>query len=63
MNPEIAAILSQPTCSVEECRKVVPGSKNSTYDAIRRGEIPSVRFGKRIRVLTAPLKAKLGLGQ
>ncbi len=63
MNDRVKEILGRPTCSVEECREIVPGSRNSTYEAIKRGDIPSIRVGRRIHVLTAPLKAKLGLGQ
>jgi hypothetical protein len=61
VNDRIKEILSNPTCSVEECREIVPGSRNGTYDAIKRGEIPSIRIGRKIHVLTAPLKARLGL--
>jgi hypothetical protein len=62
MNNRVGEILDRPTCNVEEYRQIVPGSRNATYDAIKRGEIPSIRVGRRIHVLTAPLKAKLGLG-
>jgi hypothetical protein len=61
MNARVKEILSHPTCSVEECREIVPGSRNSTYDAIRRGDIPSIRVGRRIHVLTAPLRIKLAI--
>jgi hypothetical protein len=63
MRDDIKAILDKPTCTVEQVRKIVPGSKNATYEAIKRGDIPSIRVGNRIHVLTTPLKAKLGLGQ
>lgn len=61
MNNRVKQILEHPTCSVEEYREIVPGSKNSAYEAIKRGEIEAIRVGKRIHVLTAPLRAKLGL--
>jgi hypothetical protein len=58
-----AAVLSRPTCSVEEFRThVFPCSKNAAYEAIRRGEIAHVRLGKSIRVVTAPWRKKLGFG-
>jgi hypothetical protein len=52
---EVEAILSHPTCTVSEFRqKIFPGSKNSAYAAIQRGEIQVVRCGRSIRVVTAP---------
>ena len=63
MRDDIKAMFEKPTCSVEQLRKIVPGSKNSIYEAIARGEIPAIRVGNRIHVLTTPLKAKLGIGQ
>jgi hypothetical protein len=62
MSDEIKAILDKPTCSVEEFRKIFGLSKNPAYDAVRRGDVRSVRIGGCIRIPTAPLKAKLGLG-
>ena len=39
-----------------ECGRLLGLSKNSTYEAARRGEIPTVRIGKRLLV---PRKALL----
>jgi hypothetical protein len=61
MNDEIKEILARPTCSVEEFGRVVGLSKNPAYDAVKRGDVSSLRFGGRIRVVTAPLRAKLEL--
>jgi hypothetical protein len=61
-NRGAATVLAQPTCSVEEFRtEIFPCSKNSAYDAIKRGEIAHVRLGKTIRIVTAPWREKLGL--
>ena len=39
-------------------------SRNATYDAAKRGEIPTVRFGKLLKVPTAALYKMLeGAGQ
>jgi hypothetical protein len=62
MGIDIEAILEKPTCSVEEFRKIFGLSKNPAYDAVRRGDVRSVRIGGCIRIPTAPLKVKLGLG-
>jgi len=34
-------------------------SRNATYDAAKRGEIPTIRFGKLIKVPTAALRRML----
>jgi hypothetical protein len=36
-------------------------SRNKAYEAAAKGEIPTLRFGKRIVVPTAPLRRMLGL--
>jgi excisionase family DNA binding protein len=36
-------------------------SKASTYEAVRRGEIPSIRVGRRLLVPTAALRRMLGV--
>jgi hypothetical protein len=41
--------------------RVLHLSKNGSYAAARRGEIPTVRFGRAIRVATAPLRRMLGI--
>lgn len=61
MNDEIKEILARPTCSVAEFGRIVGLSKNPAYDAVNRGDVSSIRFGGRIRVVTAPLKARLEL--
>ena len=36
--------------SVQEAARVLGLSRNKTYEAVMRGEIPSVRFGRRILI-------------
>jgi hypothetical protein len=36
-------------------------SKGATYDAIHRGEIEVVKYGKLFKVVTASLRRKLGI--
>lgn len=36
-------------------------SKNPTYEAARRGEIPVIKVGRSLRVPTAPLRRLLGI--
>jgi hypothetical protein len=40
---------------------VLDMSKGGTYDALRRGDFEFIRVGKLIKVVTAPLRKKLGI--
>ena len=61
MNAATAAILSYDTCSPGELRRILRSGRNSTYDAISAGEIPSFRIGNSIKIPTSWVRAKLGL--
>jgi excisionase family DNA binding protein len=51
------------TQSVREAAKELGIGVNQAYEAVRRGEIPNIKIGKRILVLREPLKRLLqGLG-
>ena len=51
------------TLSVESAAKLLGISRGVAYDAVRRGQIPSVRFGERvIRVPKHALDVLLGNG-
>jgi excisionase family DNA binding protein len=56
MKPEFEEILSEPTISVPEAGRVLGLARNGAYEAAKRGEIPTVRLGHKIRVPTALLK-------
>ncbi len=47
------------TMSVTEAAKRLGIGRNQAYEAIRRGEIPSVRIGRRLLVPHAGLKKML----
>lgn len=38
------------TVSVEEAGRILGYSRNSAYEAARRGELPTIRLGRKIRV-------------
>jgi hypothetical protein len=61
MNDTTAAILSYDTCSPGELRRILRSGRNSTYDAIKSGDIPSFRVGNNIKIPTSWLRAKLGI--
>lgn len=49
------------TGTVDEAAEVLQVSRNSAYEAVKAGEIPSMRVGGRILVLWGPLMRKLGV--
>jgi len=61
MTDQYVIDLARPTLTVDETAGVLGLGKNATYDAIKRGDIPSIRIGKCIRVPSAGLKAMLGI--
>ena len=50
------------TLSVVETASIMGVSKNVAYEAVRRGEIPSIRLGGRILVPRAALERLLETG-
>jgi hypothetical protein len=58
---EVMEILARPAITAAQALKVLPMSRNGLYEAMRRGEIKTVRLGKKILVLTGPLRRQLGI--
>lgn len=50
-----------PTLTVDAVAKILHVSRASAYNAVRSGEIPSLKLGRRILVPTADLRRLLGL--
>jgi hypothetical protein len=62
MNLELQELLSKPTASVPDVGRICFGlERNAAYAAAQRGDIPSIKIGKLIRVPTAPLRKMLGI--
>jgi excisionase family DNA binding protein len=57
-NPE-----QRPTLTVPEAGKLLGLSRPSAYEAAARGEIPTLRIGRRLLVPTASLLRMLGIGE
>ena len=54
--------LTKATVSVPEAGKVFYGlARNASYDAAKRGDIPTISIGKIKRVPVAPIAERLGL--
>jgi hypothetical protein len=56
MTPDIEKIFAEPTTSVPSAGAILGLSRNASYLAAQRGEIPTLRFGNRLRVPTARLR-------
>ena len=52
---------TQPVMTVTEAARVLHISRGSAYEAVKAGEIPSIRIGRRIVIPTAALARLLQL--
>ncbi len=53
--------MQQPTITVTEAGRFLGLGKASAYEAVRRGDIPTIRIGRRLLVPTAALRRLLQL--
>jgi excisionase family DNA binding protein len=53
--------LAEPTMTVERAGRIVGISRGAAYEAVRRGDLPALRIGRRWVVCTAQLRQQLGL--
>ena len=51
----------RPTMTIPEAGAAVGLSASAAYRAAERGELPTLRIGRRLVVLVAPLRRQLGL--
>ena len=56
MKAEFERILAEPTTSVPEAGRLLGLTRNGSYEAAKRGEIPVLQFGNKKRVPTARLR-------
>lgn len=52
---------SEPTISVERAGELLGCARSTAYEAVRAGEIPSIRLGRKIVVPTAAVLRMLQL--
>jgi excisionase family DNA binding protein len=52
-------VQESPVMTVDEAAKMLRISRATAYEAVRQGEIPVVRYGRRILVPRAALERKL----
>ncbi len=56
-DPAVQPLLREP-----EVRRALPGmSRSAVYDAVARGDLPSIRVGRRLYIPNAELRARLHL--
>jgi hypothetical protein len=60
---QVDELLGRPTITPDQALQVLPLSRNGLYEALRRGDITSIRIGKKIIIPTAPLRRKLGMAE
>jgi hypothetical protein len=58
---DVVEILARPAITPAQALKVLPMSRNGLYEAIRRGDIKTVKLGKKILVPTGPLRRQFGI--
>jgi hypothetical protein len=61
MNEEMKQLLSKPVLTVAEAGKVYGMCRNAAYAAAGKGDIPTIRIGKLLKVPTAVLRKQLGM--
>jgi hypothetical protein len=62
MNDELTNLLSAATADVPEVGRICYGlSRNGSYAAAARGEIPTIKMGRLLKVPTSALRRQLGL--
>ena len=54
---------SDAVLKVGEAAKILRISRDAAYAAVHRGELPSIRIGKRVLIPREPFEKMLGIGQ
>lgn len=58
----LAQLENKAVITVDQAANLLTIGRTSAYEAIRRGELPSLRIGRRLVVPVAPLMQMLGMG-
>jgi hypothetical protein len=62
MNEELQKLLSKPTASIPEVGRICFDlSRNGSYASARRGDFPTIKIGRLLKVPTSALRRQLGL--
>ncbi|QSZ54504.1 helix-turn-helix domain-containing protein [Paenarthrobacter sp. AT5] len=61
-SPEVEHILGKATATVDEVAQLLGVGRRQAYEAVKRGDIPSIKLGSRILVSTRVLNQILDAG-
>lgn len=61
-SPEVEHILGKATATVDEVALIMGIGRRQAYEAVNRGEIPSIRLGNRILISTRVINQILDHG-
>ena len=62
LSPEVMEMLNKPTVHVEEAGRLMFGvGRLASYAAARKGQIPTIKIGRKLFVPTYRLREMLGL--
>jgi excisionase family DNA binding protein len=59
---EIEQIMAQPVATVDEAAKVLRIGRSMAYNAVKSGDIRSIKIGRRLLVPTAAIRELLTQG-
>ncbi len=52
-----------PTCTIDEAAQILGVSRTVAYESARKGQLPTIKMGKRLLVPTAALRRLLQLDE
>ncbi|MFE4197372.1 helix-turn-helix domain-containing protein [Paenarthrobacter sp. NPDC056912] len=61
-SPEVERILTKATATVDELAVLLGIGRRQAYEAVQRGDIPSIRLGNRILISTRVINQMLDTG-
>lgn len=61
-SPEVERILTKATATVDEVAVLLGIGRRQAYEAVQRGDIPSIRLGNRILISTRVINQMLDTG-
>ena len=56
-----AALRGATTITPEQLAALYGVSRDAIYDGIKRGEVPAITVGRRLRIPAAPIRRSLGI--
>jgi excisionase family DNA binding protein len=57
----LSRLNNEPTITAQDCARLLNVSTTHIYEEVKAGNISATRVGKAVRVLSRPIRARLGL--